>query len=177
MWIWLERYAARSLALLIYFSGFPLLTSAIFAFAALNAIEGLILLITAVGMFASASIILETFFGRGAIRILAIGSSVPLVLFLLFNLSVTAVYAHAVYAALREEVDQLFFRDVAAQVFTGYERIVPKLWVTAMLYASSSFGFWLALRGQRRALEVRSRADPTSVTLQERVQGLFSRRR
>jgi hypothetical protein len=160
MFNFIERYIARSLALIIYFSGFPLLTSAVFALAELNVFFGVVMLITVSGLFTASAIVLESFFGRGAIRILAIGSTIPLVLFLLFNLSFTALYAHTVYSALRAEAAQFFFRDIAAQVFSGYERIVPKLWTTALLYAAATLGFWLALRGQRRVLADRSDTDP-----------------
>ena len=159
MFVFVERYIARSLALIIYFSGFPILTSAVFAFAALDVVYALIMVITAACMFTSAAIVLETFFGRGAIRILAIGSTVPLVLFLLFNLSFTAFYAHTVYSTLQAEAEQFFFRDIAAQVFSGYERIIPRLWVTAFLYGAATLGFWLALRGQRQVRADRSHTD------------------
>lgn len=162
MFKFVELYIARSLALLTYFSGFPILTSAVFSLAALDVFYGLVMLIAAAGFFTASAIILESYFGRGAIRILAIGSSIPLILFLLFNISFTALYAHAVYEVLRAEAEQLFFRDVATQVLSGYERLIPKLWTTALLYAAASLGFWLALRGQRRARVDRSRTlrDP-----------------
>lgn len=177
MFKFVELYIARSLALLTYFSGFPLLTSAVFSLAALDVLYGLVMIIAAAGFFSASAIILESYFGRGAIRILAIGSSIPLILFLLFNISFTAFYAHAVYSALRAEAEQLFFRDVAVEVLGGYERLIPKLWTTALLYAAATLGFSLALRGQRKVREDRSRRIRDAPQPQVPMRDRFSTRR
>lgn len=155
----IERYFVRMIALVIYFSGFPLLTSVVFSLSSGSFVQAFFYALTATGLFAASILILESKFGRDSIRILLISSSWPFVLFLLFNISFTAVYAHSVYSALKEGVGQFFFSDVTSQVLLGYERIVPKLWVTAILYGSALLGFALAQRGQRRFREESSRTD------------------
>lgn len=154
----IERYLARSVGVLTYFTGFPLLTAAIFSIPGAPA-QSLVLLIAAAGMFSASAMILEAVFGRGAIRILTVSSAWPFALFVLLNASITAVFARAAYETIRTEASKLAFSDVLIHVLNGYERVVPKLWVTAILYGSASLGFAIALRAQRRAIRDRSRAD------------------
>lgn len=153
-----ERYLARTVGVLTYFTGFPLLTAAIFSLPGSPG-QSLVFLIAAAGMFAAAAMILEAVFGRGAIKILTVSSSWPFIAFLLFNISVTAVFARAAYETIKAEASRLVFSNVITHVLGGYERVVPKLWVTAVLYGAATLGFAIALREQRRALRDRSRTD------------------
>lgn len=154
-----ERYLVRLVALILFFTGFPLLTTVIFSFAAGDLVQTAAFFVASVGFLVSSAMILEARFGRDAITILAISSTWPFVLFLLFNLSFTAVYAHQVYAALKSEAAEFFFGDVVARVFAGYERIVPKLWVSAVLYGAATLGLWIGRRAQRRFRQDQSRTD------------------
>lgn len=132
-----------SIAAFLYFASYPLLA---FAFSSnghaliLSIAIWLLLLISAVYI----TVLKSDYDFRKAFRTLFRITLIPLVIFILFNIGITAHYMLIIKQAASQVVDyNNATRLLLGMSYTRYISLIPRLWITALLYAFMSLLFYL----------------------------------
>ena len=130
----ISRYIVRSVGLLFYFSSFPLIIYGLFTIPFGNFYLFLGISSILLGM------LLETrAYGNSkkAFRRLSIITLIPLMIFVVFNIAITAGIANIIRGQIEDQIggapsEVRFFLGIAIE---NYGRIIPGLWITAVAYA------------------------------------------
>lgn len=138
----LRFYVLNAASMLFYFSSFPLFTYAIVLFEPASiryALVGVALVITA--LFLQFAINMSF---RAAFRRIAIGTIIPLALFVLFNISLTAAFMQGLEEAIVEAIAATALTEALfTEPFEHYRHnIIPGLWFTAFGYLIMAALFW-----------------------------------
>jgi len=130
----IKNYIVRSIGLLFYFTSFPFIIYGVF-----NIPFGILYLIVGVSLMLMGIMMEINVYGNSkrAFKKLAIITLIPLLLFTIFNIALTAGVANAIRGELEGAIEETpsklqFFVGIALE---NYKRIIPGLWITAMAYA------------------------------------------
>jgi hypothetical protein len=127
-------YLIRSAGLLFYFTSFPFIIYGLFYFPIGN-----IILVTGVSLMIIGILLIIKVYGnsRIAFRKLALMTLIPLIIFVIFNIAITATVANILRGEIEDTIggapEQIqYFLGIAIE---NYMRIIPGLWITAIAYA------------------------------------------